>query len=152
MGTDDRDDRTDAHRSSGSPGTSPLHAANVQRLMPGYTSTEKLVPESDRLLRWDPGPPGRHRRVQGPDKDVNALAYPADGEGSGVGWRWIEMARLTAAKATPRRAWPGEISAVVLQWARRTLMLGPRDTSTQVFVKEGGIHMPKTIAPVDSCA
>jgi len=29
-------------------------------------------------------------------------------------------ARLTAAKATPERAWPGEVSAVVLQQARRT--------------------------------
>lgn len=45
-----------------------------------------------------------------------------------MGWRWIEGARLTAAKTTPERAWPGEVSAVVLQQAPADLNTAYRNS------------------------
>jgi hypothetical protein len=53
MGTDDHDDRADAHRSSGSPGK--LAAVGGRRPVPGATlylhqETSKYFPESDNLL------------------------------------------------------------------------------------------------------
>ena len=41
-------------------------------------------------------------------------------------------ARLTAAKATPERVWPGEVSAVVLQQAPADLNTAYRDSFASV--------------------
>jgi putative transposase len=57
------------------------------------------------------------------------LPYPTDGELS---------ARLTAAKATPERAWLGEVSAVVLQQALSDLNAAYRNFFNSLSGKRRG--------------
>jgi putative transposase len=52
------------------------------------------------------------------DAHTAGLSYPTDGE---------QSARLTAARATPERAWLGEVSAVVLQQALADLNMAYRN-------------------------